>query len=861
MVLREGRALLLRYSRVKAGSAQDVTSDGDGSENGTVLDPQAVLEEIGRLVPGQRSSRETRDDIMLCYNVVKLIDPCLDGVSCSLALYKACCELDASVVSDLYGSAVIGSLLLAGIGLSKCIDKDMRLVKMHTEEFLVAVEDAVERLSGPDAGVWDQYGMTLFKSMNKLAVGLLTQNEQDMSLDVCRRGILSVSGVCQAVLPRGLKSVVGISQHVCGDSKRLDLMICAMDFGIKGIQKDIDTVQREGLVSSGGDGADISSSVCMLEQSMSCARRVLVSILDQGNGESFWSDFRFERVDVLLRMSSCIELICGTSGGTIHAAVAALAAMSRTLSHEDWNEYNKDGHYVCLVRQVLGIDVQNTSSSMSHWTDASDSVRELRWFSDVLLTRAEHLMDDMSLGEDNRLDMACDMLWASLVSCIVAENQMDSGAAKASSHELAQRVKCLVHLALQSPKNHRSVCQTFIACVCLAWNLELSGYVTQLFALAINYAATTNLENAHMMDFPSIIEELDLCAKKHKMHGSLVEHAIRDCIVSLSESVSDSDTEMFQSQAQQVVEVAKRIFNPGKFADQYVGIMLSCYECKGVFPDLFSAEQFSCDLTMALEKTKTKIGKKRIEDIISVIDIIQSEEGVGVLLKESAERQAHVVAMRRKRLSENPALVHAEEAGSMESEYIDYMLSARESWRNTIDTAREMIQISKRKVSTLSSHECVTEQLEALLHLHVPVKPHLSAFWEHLFHPYKDDPIGMEHIVDNIQRSSTAADSLALFDLHMAGSRFHAMHGEPRVAIFHAIEAHRYISSKTVVRDDSCGSSHAAGGQWWSSMSRHLTCVSWLGFLFATCGMYDEAVQSYKEGLKNVRLKIVWYAS
>ncbi|WPT11593.1 Separase [Picochlorum sp. SENEW3] len=844
MVSREGRELLLQYSRFKASSAQDATKIEDDSESGVVLDPQVVLKEIGQIVPGHRSSRVTRDDIMLCYKVVKLIEQPSSGVLCSLALYKACCGLEKSVVSELYGSAVIGSLLLAGIGLSKCIDTDIGSVKMYTEEFLGAVEDAVERLSGPEGGVWDQYGMTLFKSMNKLAVGLLTQNEQDLSLDVCKRGILSVAGVCHAALPRGLKAVVGISQHICGDSKRLDLMVRAMDVGICGIREDIDAVNGRGLASSGNDD-DVSGCVSMLEQSMSCARRVLVSILDQDNIEAFWSDFEFDRMDVVLRLSSCVELICGTCSGTLHAAVAALAAMSRMLSYEDWDVYNTGGRYICLVKKVLGIDVHSSSSSLSHWTDCKDAVRELYWFAGVVRRRAENLIDGTC--DESRIDMVLDMLWGSLASCIVAEKHMNSGAVKAS-HELAQQARCLMFLAFQSPKHHGIVRQTFIACACLAWNLQMPEYVTQLFALAISHVAMTELKNNDMMDFSSLIEELEIYTKKHKVQGGLVEHAIRDCIATFSQCGSESSTTTFQSQVQQIVAVAKRIFNPGKCADQYVRIMLSCYEYKDVFPDLFSAEEFSCDLKQCLEKTKTKIGKKRIEDIISVIDILQIKEGVGRLLKESAEHQAHIVAMRRKKLTENPALVHAEEISSMESEYIDYMLSTKESWDNTIRIAHEMVHISKR-VNTLSSHGCVADQLEALIHLHDPINPDLSGFWEHLFNPYKYGCIEMNHIVGEIRKGS-AADSLALFDLHMAGSRFHAMHGEPRVALFHAIEAHRYISLKTVAREGIYGMSNGAGGQWWSLISRHLCAVSWLGFLFATCGMYEEAIQSYKEGLK-----------
>ena len=855
MVSREGRELLLQYSRFKASSAQDATNIGDDSENGALLDSQVVLEEIGRIVPGHRSTRATRDDIMLCYKVVKLIEQPSCRVSCSLALYRACCVLEKSVVSELYGSAVIGSLLLAGIGLSKCIDTDVGSVTMHTEEFLVAVEDAVARLSGPEASVWDQYGMTLFKSMNKLAVGLLTQNEQDLSLDVCKRGILSVAGVCHAALPRGLKAVVGISQHICGDSKRLDLMVRAMDVGIRGVTEDIDAVNGQDLASSSsGNDDELSVRVSMLEQSMSCARRVLVSLLDQDNSEAFWSDFVFDRMDVLLRLSSCLELICATCSGTLHAAVASLAAISRMVSREDWDGYNKDGRYIRLVKEMLGIDVDSSSCSLSHWTDSKDAVRELHWFSGVVRRRAENLIDENGDHEDNKINMVCDMLWGSFASCIVAEKHMNSGAVKAS-HELAQQARCLMRLAFQSPKHHGVVRQTFISCVCLAWNLQMPEYVTQLFALAISHVATTDLGNNDIIHFSSLIEELNVYVKKYKVQDGLVEHAIRDCIASFSQRGTESSIQMFQSQVRQIVSVAKHIFNPGKCADQYVRIMLSCYEYKGVFPDLFSAEEFSFELKECHEKTKTKVGKKRIEDIISVIDILQLEEGVGLLLQASAEHQAHIVAKRRKKLTENPALVHGEEIGSMESEYIEYMLSTRESWKNAIQTAHEMVQISKR-VNTLSSHGCVADQLEALVHLHDPVNPDLSDFWEHLFNPYKDGFIEMDHIVKEIQKGTAAGDSLALFDLHMAGSRFHAMHGEPRVALFHAIEAHRYISLKTVVRNGTYGIGDGTGGQWWSLISQHLCCVSWLGFLFATCGMYDEAIQSYKEGLKYVRLKI-----
>jgi hypothetical protein len=251
-------------------------------------------------------------------------------------------------------------------------------------------------------------------------------------------------------------------------------------------------------------------------------------------------------------------------------------------------------------------------------------------------------------------------------------------------------------------------------------------------------------------------------------------------------------------------------------------------------------------------KTKTKIGKKRIEDVTLTLVTLRNLEELNELIQGGISSQQKYLEGRRIRLAEDPSLIHADQVQSTEEQYVSHVEQTRMAWKQIINSLHDNMN---RLMSLDQIPVALVADVTAVIELHLPLHDHKSCFGiMSILHGSNGSCHGKSSGV--LAEDSSKVRTSSAFDRaksHLVDSYAACDEGKLKAAIFHAMEAHKVVSPYMCdsYRDDECTES------WWSFMGEYLAITLHLGFLFGVCGLYEEAMQSLREGLRMVRMFLI----
>lgn len=788
------------------------------------------------------------DGLQACYKVIK---QCISGdcgscpfdvMLCALKLLDACVVIGRSQIrkGGIRDSVVVGSLLAAGICLSSCASDEHLSSRVraegrleHTLEGFHATMKLFDEASRMPSE-WEQYGLTLFKSMSKTALGFLTHGMEEECFRICDGVIVPLAACCPGIVPKALKALSAMSQHVSGKATWLCLLTRAMEFGSFSIN-------------------DFSSSdISIIEISLSCSRRMLLAMVE--SGDPIWTHFDAgEKLCVYIRMLSSIDFLYATSGcEDLHSGLVAMGIISRDICSADYQSQDLTCFCKALCNTLVTLlgmqaDLDNVPSiERREQCEAENNIKDLEWLSRTLLKSGAAALNIPDV-------LKYSVLWASIMCSLMALS-CSHGEKKTMSKLIIQGVSHLSQVSRPCEVMEGLDFYMILRKVaCCFWDMGLLDNLSRLFD---NLAKATYPTTEDFVFSPSEFASSFLpVVKKKRVSTELWLQVLKYSIASTGTRAEAYPliSSQHEAEVKSILDLAQTYFNPAKTPDAFVDFLLECHRHSSIFPDLFSVEQFMVDLQSILDVTKTKIGHKRIGEIQSIINILRVEDSVGMLLRESHEYHQKVTKQRKDMLKRDPSVIHSEGwAYSDLEKQIRNMLKLQGSWNNIISEALEAIQ-KMRHVSTLSCSTSIIGQLEVLVNLHRPgtlASGGPCLFWEGIAHPYVEDNFNFTKQMEGfIAESAYLDDARKLFKFHMKMSKNQAMRGHIHSALFHAIEWHKGTS--TIFN---CLESAALGDNtdtcWWGSVSEHLSCCSWLGFLFSVSGLYDESVQAYNEGLR-----------
>jgi hypothetical protein len=711
---------------------------------------------------------------------------------------------------------VVGCLLVAGMGLAAhplCCDS-------------VDDVESINRFCGCVVGPGtpgilcsqERYGVALVKSMNKVALGLLskkTYGDEDMCLKVVR---------CMCTVAEVYSGEYGGGEvwvRVCRG-------VTAMAAHGTLLEEWMDVVS--GLISAGG-----ARDIDLLEEGISCVRRMMMRVEKEGVGLGAVPRRLLEQVALLYRTSAKDNHTTRDA----HAGLAAIGAVVKSLDSDSgaWDAAGFEELFAEAMEGLLGLDgSQNRVDT-----------RELAWLSGVLYTKgrsSSHLRWLMAWS------MRCSL--AGMALCHTPERGNGAVDSTILSRCCSDAIQCAMVLTDDIIEYHigRDDIYSILvdSLICLRqWGQP--GDASLLVARVIKRAylsdrpMNTLLASELLSRSTKKIKDISVWADLAKDSMCSLACVVRerrrqDQMATGSESACadihtcDSHDEKIYRDAEELMATVHNVFNPGKNPDAYLEVATACHAHIDAFPTLVSTDRLFQTIDRILENTKTKIGKQRIADAKSVMELLKLEDSLRVLVNES-KRHAEVVSERLKReLRMQPSLVHSEEwkVGDSLHQAVKFMLENHGRWQVGLVSAIDGTKLAREGQikSKMLSSQLVLRELDAFIGMHDTNSP----YWKYLVQISNSGPCAPGN-------NNDGGDAW-LEDDGISKSKAYASSGNILEALRIAVDCHK--KTELCRRD--------TGLHWWSSMASHEASCSWLGFLFSVCGMYEESRRAYSDGLR-----------
>ena len=821
-------------------------------ERGTSGEAPPSLDEIAQ---NSQNLRET-------YKLLKRIT--LANLQSSEPSYRrrfvTLCLEKAGVSTD--GDILVGFLLLSGVGLASTSTwgpQDIGLV----ERLCRCVREVDLETVGYWRALEGAYALTLVKNLNTVALGLLskasatsTAEENGFGDDIehtervvlmtvaCMDGVGRAAG--GEVWIRVAKVVVAMAPH----GRAVGMWMEAVGRILDGFEN------VRGIQMHGGDENRRVADV--IEEGVSCVRRMMAA--SSSVGTSGESRVGVLRESVMVRVLSSVTWLYNMDDSRDgHAGVMAVGAVGKAMAVA----YGTRG----TVPQQI-IDAFNAAMDRIAAVRAID-VKEMVWLAGVLYSTGRATRETgwllkwslrCSLAALKMAREICDETMVTrccsdVVQCISVSSLSSFGADAFSS----LLVEAIMHLRACGRDQDAS---SLMARVIKRAHLGHTGHAEQDDCGSHGGVLTARmiLDTAYRS-----VKDVDLWLAMSKDAIGALASAMRETrrVGNETENRSVASNGMQKSvleanpvvvsdriclDAAQVVSFMREAFNPGKVPELHVEAVVACHAHIDAFPDLMSVDTLLEILNDALDKTKTKIGKKRIEDVAAVLEMLRVEAAVSSLLRASQQHGENVSLKRKEELQEDPTLIHSDEWIASDSlhESVAFMLKNSDQWQAVVNDATKALSGAGQAIHAMraDASQIIKEDLEAFVGLHVPESAagH-SMFWRTL--------ASLDEGAEGMEGGEALSASMR-----------HARSGNIYAALRFAIEGHRQAE----LRRKAClgvkgglgsgrGSAvsvqrYPTAARWWTSLESHLIHSTWLGFLFSVCGLYNEARQAYSDGLR-----------
>jgi hypothetical protein len=840
------------------------------------MEGRGVLPSLDSLLEiAQRNSQNPRETYKLLKGVT------IPYLQTSKALYRrqfvALC-LDEAEVATSEGEILVGFLLLSGMGLasgSTWTLEDVRLVERLCQRLNVVDVITMRDWRARDGA----YALTLVKNLNTVALGLLSNVSRQTSGRVwADEDLKHIEGVVLMIVAcmDGVGRAAGAEVWV-----RVAKVVVTMAPHGREVERWIDAVSLlvdacEGLEYDGGDARRRVADV--VEEGISCVRRMMVGA---SSGSSGFGGFCIVGESVAIRLLVRVSWLYALDGSRDgHAGLAAVGAVGKAMSGPAIGAVSQPvieafGAAMCRLEALQSVDAKEMVWLAGVLYAAGRVSREQGW---LLEWSLRCNLVALRLGSEARDEAIITRCCSDIVQCVMVSvsgmlapdtlcallvdvfAQLRGCGRDGDVSSLMSRVIKRVHRVHQAQvgQGGRSELGELGALKPLG-----EGDAVALTARSILDAAYRSVKDKGLWAdlvkdaigaLAGIMRETRLGEAQGKV-GLEVSGGSR-CI-SL-EAAELAGNRIFLDAAG-VLDFAHEAFNPGKMPQPYVEVLVACHAHMDAFPDLMSIDALRKRIDSASEKTTTKIGKKRIEDVAAVVEMLQVEAAVGGLLKASQEHGEKVALKRKKALRKDPTLIHSDEWVASDSlhESVAFMLGNSSRWQAVVQDAVKALSGAGKATNAMQSAaaQTVEEELAAFVRLHMVQEADCLAdptkrptFWSIML--WLDEQ-GAERI--------EGGES-------MAASMRHARSGNLCAALSLAIEGQRQAElrrnparrpngpSRTSLGlgapASSAGQSLQSANRWWFTLESHLIHSAWTGFLFSVCGMYNEARLAYSAGLR-----------
>lgn len=782
--------------------------------------------------------------------------------------------LEKADVSTSEGEILVGFLLLSGMGLasgSAWTSEDVRLVERLCQRLHVVGVLTMREWRARDGA----FALTLVKNLNTVALGLLSEVSRlaTSGRAAAVEDVAHVEGVVLMVVAcmDGVGRAAGVEVWV-----RVVKVVVAMAPHGREVERWMDVVSRlvdgcEELDISGGDAEGTRRVAEVVEEGVSCVRRMMVGASSVSRGGCGASCVVRESVAIrmLERVSWLYTLDTSRDG---HAGLAAVGALGKAIS--GWaigtasqsvieafgatmrrleglpNMDRKEMVWLAGVLYAAG-RVSQAQGWLLEWS-LRCSLVALRWgleaCDEAIMTRCRSdIVQCVVISATGML--APDTFCALLVDVFVQLRAC--GRDEDVSSLMARAIKRMhgAHGAHRAQGERRSLTP-----------VANGGAVT---ARCILDAAHRSVKDTKLWvdlakDAIGALASVMRGTRRGELEGKVgLDASVGSCSISLEAAERASDE--ISMDAAQVLDFVHEVFNPGKMPEPYVEVLVACHSHMDAFPDLMSIDALCKRIDSVSDKTKTKIGKKRIEDVAAIVEMLQVEAAVGGLLKASQEHAEKVVLKRKEALRRDPSLIHSDEWVASDSlhESVAFMVGNSDRWQAIVQDAVKALSRAAKATHAMATAAAqgIGEELAAFVGLHTvreddcpmyPKKP--PTFWSIMLRLDEEGTEGIE-----------GGES-------MAASMRHARSGNVCGAITCAIEGQRQAELRRNVaqaarwplgapsgsKGRACSAEQQlqSGNRWWFALESHLIHSAWVGFLFSVCGMYNEARLAYSDGLR-----------
>lgn len=699
----------------------------------------------------------------------------------------------------------------------------------------------------------EQHAITIVKSLYKCVLALLSMEKTLEALKLCQ--VALSHSPHPTTLPKCLKMVASVVPH--GDACMVEAIQCSLD------------ALDDSLCTTDSYSGDLNTLLDAQEECLAALRRLVLQWYNSTPDASV-STLEMQMEDRMRSVRVIVDCIGniyrGRQSRSLHQGVTALAAAAFLLSGVE----EGDSSIWCsswmdrsplddAVRSILRISDSTewfNLGQLAKETFHEEDAKDLIWLSSTLYNIGIKPSSDSCLK-------ACNLcLWASIQVAMCFNFLLKSGVIEGGPIDLLKRHHALQQSCLESGNQEFASVVTLKVVACLKQScipIEDTDYTnemaSQLLAQFVKASWKANLGGAN--PHPSILDTSLKQLKKKTVNLDFCKwiamQEIRAWALVIKNQMTNNADQAphgLNKHVHHIVSVA--LFDlcpPGKTPEDHIEMLLAFWKCIGSLESAMSVDSLlECSLD-SLESTKTKIGKKRIEVTLSILELLKNLEIVIKLVQTGLKYHESLIDAQRSKISADPTLVHSNNNNeSLEQRMIFWLKSNLSQWSDVVENVRESFARSKNHLKKQTDF-CVG--VERLLEAHdlLPKGP----IAESLLGPvFRDTEVGaLQKMLDNMQlRENNSGENLHKGSRLLSQSLTNACQGNHNAALQNVIECHKVLRTAF---EKSTYDTYT----WWSSLPAYLGCLSVMVMLFETSGMYEEAMHAAQEGLRLVRLQYI----
>lgn len=767
----------------------------------------------------------------------------------------------SAVTTLLYSGPVLIVREHAGDCRVSCKNKDSteRPTRKEQSKFVDASQEVADNSSNDgNERAMESYAMTLFKTLHKSAIGFFQNDKELECYKICQHGMCL--GIHPAVLPRALKAVAALAAHFRSKDRAVGIL-CSLLRYTESVTHTMSVLE-----------IDKEQNVELWKAFAECLSSLRRIVADHNCTESrVWKQEEPKEVIRTMLRSICVMCRANVNVDVLHSSAASLLVSCNLLglfkNRLDFKDIEGEKGMLFQAMAAFigmkcteGIFSNDSNERLADRWRTYEACKDLRWLSSGLYNISlEQLGSNCPFGNLIACNSACLSTILGICHDRVTTSIFRAEPFEEKCLDQVARMGVLMKARFRLGENDVPYAH-FLDYVCAKTimyyaetesNMGDKGHGNTLSRI-INQVVKNSWSQGSDSSLTQTILQMTPKRKKESVQilGIISKYEVlARCILAKKEEDLETRGWMISSLGAFISYLLKDAFIPDKYSKEHMNIVYTYWQFRDLLGDAVQLDGHGRSLEEALITTKTKVGKRRIEDIRLTLLILRELENMNCLIDEGIASQQNYLKSRRTRLSEDPSSIHADPLQSCEEQYVSQVEKSHEAWNQSISTLNRTIN---RFMSQDEIPSSLIANLTAVVELHSPLHDQKFCFGVmNIIHGSYDNTISHDRSSQIINKICSKGGPSLAFERaksHLVCSYGACDEGNLKAALFHAMEAHK-ITSPHICDSNS---EEECMDLWWPLMGEYLAITSHLGFLFGVSGLYEEAMQSLREGLRMV---------